>query len=282
MNPTALDQPALNTSGIHPALRSFADECNAVAVRILAYVSGLAVLAALVVDLLSAAPVAANVGRPALPSWVPASRPHPAFAISKLNLSERTDAYEILRHPEGGRRDILRWAAAAGDPPTAEIEIYRPGSEVEAFAAAEVDLATRMAGQPRDGAGGDLAGDAASHIEPAGVVDTKFGQVSLLRLRGMAPAGKQACLGFVKTFTTPNLRISGWACQADTLAAQRAFLGCTLNRLTLLSAGNDPRMAELFARAELRRHACNTTTTASTNWIATADAPTLRGRLTLD
>lgn len=275
MNPTALDQPALNSSGIHPALRSFADECNAVAVRILAYVSGLAVLAVLVVDLLSAAPVAANTGTPTLPGWVPASRPHPAFAISKLDLSERTDAYEILRHPGGGRRDILRWAASANEPPTAEIEIYRLGSELDAFAAADVDVAARMAGQR-------LAGDMAGNIEPAGVVDTKFGPVTLLRLRGVAAAGRQACLGFVKTFTTPNLRISGWACQADTLAAQRAFLGCTLNRLTLLSAGNDPRMAELFARAELKRHACNTMTKASTNWIATADAPTLRGRLTHD
>lgn len=282
MNPTALDRPALNTSGIHPALRSFADECNAVAVRILAYVSGLAVLAVLVVDLLSAAPVAATTGTPALPGWVPASRPHPAFAISKLNLSERTDTYEILRHPEGGRRDILRWAAAAGDPPTAEIEIYRPGGELDAFTAADAAVAVRMAGPRPNGTGGDLTGDAAGQLEPAGVVDTKFGQVTLLRLSGMAPAGKQACLGFVKVFTTPNLRISGWACQADTLAAQRAFLGCTLNRLTLLSAGNDPRMAELFARAELRRHACNTMTAASTNWIATADAPTLRGRLTHD
>jgi flagellar motor switch/type III secretory pathway protein FliN len=131
----------------------------------------------------------------------------------------------------------LRWAASANEPPTAEIEIYRLGSELDAFAAADVDVAARMAGQR-------LAGDMAGNIEPAGVVDTKFGPVTLLRLRGVAAAGRQACLGFVKTFTTPNLRISGWACQADTLAAQRAFLGCTLNRLTLLSAGNDPRMAE--------------------------------------
>lgn len=129
MNPIQLDQPLPNTSGIHPALRSFADECSAVAVRILAYLSGLAILTVIAVDLVSAVPVAANTGLPALPiqsGWVPASRPHPAFAISKLDLSDRTDAYEIIRHPEGGRKDILRWAATAGEAPTAEIEIYRP------------------------------------------------------------------------------------------------------------------------------------------------------------
>jgi hypothetical protein len=272
MNPTALDQPVLDTSGIHPALRSFADECSAVAVRIMAYLCGLAVLAVIAVDLFSAVPVpvAANAGTPNLPAWTPASRPHPAFAISKLDLTDRTDAYEILRHPEGGRKDILRWAATAHEAPTAEIEIYRPGGELDAFAAADADVAARMARQ------------SASDVEPAGVIDTKFGRVTLLRLSGAALPGKQACLGFAKTFEAPKIRISGWSCQANSLAAQKAFLGCTLNRLTLLSAGNDPRMAELFARAELKRDTCNTTIATATNWIASGDTPPLRGRFMQD
>ncbi|HEX7789388.1 MAG TPA: hypothetical protein VF467_02545 [Afipia sp.] len=270
MNPSLLDQPVLNASGIHPALRSFADECSAVAVRILAYLCGLAVLAVIAVDLVSAVPVSANAGLPASPSWTPASRPHPAFAISKLDLSDRTDAYEILRHPEGGRRDILRWAATAGEAPTAEVEIYRPGGELDAFAAADADIATRM------------AGSATTETEPAGFIDTKFGRVALIRFSGAAPPGKQACLGFAKTFPVPSVRISGWACQADSVAAQRAFVGCTLNRLILLSAGNDPKIAELFARAELKRDTCNTTTSTSTNWIASGDAPQLRGGLAQD
>lgn len=279
MNPTALDQPVLNTSDIHPALRSFADECSAVAVRILAYVCGLAVLTVVAVDMFGATPLAASTGTPILPGWIPASRPHPAFAVSKLDLSDRPDAYEILRHPEGGRKDTLRWAPKAADAPTAEVEIYRPGGELDGFTSANTDVAARMTGHQ--------ASDITRDIEPAGVVDTKFGPVALLRLSGAALPGKQACLGFVKTFTTPNLRISGWACQADTLAAQRAFLGCTLNRLTLLSAGNDPKMAELFAHAELKRDTCNTMTMtsekwASTNWIATRDAPPLRGGLMHD
>ena len=54
MSPIVLDQPVPNTSGIHPALRNFADECSAVAVRIMAYVCGLAVLTVIAVDLVSA------------------------------------------------------------------------------------------------------------------------------------------------------------------------------------------------------------------------------------
>jgi hypothetical protein len=274
MNPIQLDQPALDASGIHPALRSFADECSAVAVRMMAYFCGLAVLAVIAVDLFSAVPVVANAGMPVLPGWTPASRPRPAFAISKLDLTDRTDAYEILRHPEGGRKDILRWAATAHEAPTAEIEIYRPGGELDAFAAPGDDVAIRMTGQKSNPVTDD--------IEPAGVIDTKFGPVALLRLSGAALPGKQTCLGFAKTFESPSLRLSGWSCQANSLATQKAFLGCTLNRLILLSAGNDPKMAELFARAELRRDTCTTITAASTNWIASGDAPPLRGRLKQD
>lgn len=269
MSPIQFDQPLPDTSGIHPALRNFADECSAVAVRILAYLCGLAVLAVIAVDLVSAVPVAANTGDlvlPAQPGWVPASRPHPAFAISKLDLSDRTDAYEILRHPEGGRKDILRWAVAAGETPTAEIEIYRPGRELDAFAAPGADLGARMGGR------------SGIDTEPAGFVETKFGGVALVRFSGASMPGKQACLGFSKTYASPSVRISGWACQADTIAAQRSLIGCTLNRLILLSAGNDPKMAELFARAELRRDTCNTTSPA-THWIAASDSPQLRGSL---
>ncbi|KAJ8135988.1 hypothetical protein OY671_010799, partial [Metschnikowia pulcherrima] len=151
----------------------------AVAVRISAYVCGSAVSAVITVDSVSTEPGAAEAGLPALPSWPQASRPHPAFAISKSDLSDKTNAYEILRHPEGGRKDISRWAAHAGEAPTAEIEIYRPGGESDAFAAADTDVATRM------------AGGRAAEVEPAGFVDTKFGRVTSLRFSGAASPARQ-------------------------------------------------------------------------------------------
>ena len=35
----------------------------------------------------------------------------PAFAISQFDLYRKTETYEIFWHPEGGRKDALRWAA---------------------------------------------------------------------------------------------------------------------------------------------------------------------------
>jgi hypothetical protein len=49
----------------------------------------------------------------------------------------------------------------------------------------------------------------------------------------------------------------------------------------LLAAGNDPKLAELFARAELRRSSCAAadTSAASADWVTAAENPRLRGAL---
>ncbi len=115
-----------------------------------------------------------------------------------------------------------------------------------------------------------------SDFEAAGVIDSKFGHVTLLRLAG----GARSCLGFVKRVDEPGLQISGWSCQGEDLPARRAAISCMLNRLMLLTAGNDPKLAELFARAELRRGSCAAATSAiSADWVTAAQNPLLRGRL---
>jgi hypothetical protein len=125
-------------------------------------------------------------------------------------------------------------------------------------------------------------------LEAAGVIDSKFGAVALLRLSGNANgANDQAkdqakpCLGFIKQLGDPNLQISGWTCQGDGLPARRAAIGCMLNRLTLLSAGNEPKLAELFARAELKRGSCAAMTPSATSvdWVTGIENPRLRGLL---
>ena len=268
MSPIVIDQPLPVMNGVHPALRSFADEFCAIFVRVLAYICGLCVLATLTANLFAAVPARVAAQPVPAPGWSVASRPHPAFAVSQLDLAGRTDAYEILRHPDGGRKDILRWAATATEAPTAEIEIYRLGLEIDAFASAYADLAGRMG--------------AAGEFQSAGIIDTKFGPVTLLQVNASDAAKPRSCTGFAKSFEAPKLRISGWSCQGDTPSIQRANLACTLNRLTLLAAGNDPKVAELFARAELKRAGCPTAAAISADWISGIQEPKLRGRFAQD
>jgi len=62
-------------------------------------------------------------------SWSLSSRSAAAFAISRFDSQDKTEAYQILRHPEGGRKDLFRWTGQ-DKKPVAELEIYRPGAEL--------------------------------------------------------------------------------------------------------------------------------------------------------
>jgi hypothetical protein len=118
-------------------------------------------------------------------------------------------------------------------------------------------------------------------LEAAGVIESKFGTVALFRQAGAKDEAKDACLGFVKSIDDPGLKISGFSCHGDSLPARRAAVGCMLNRLILLTAGSEPKLAELFARAELRRTDCAAqgTSGASLDWVTSAENPHLRGPL---
>lgn len=255
----------LKGTEIHPALRNFADEVRAVIVRLMAYTGGLAALAFIAADLFSTVPVIASVEpQRARPGWFEVAKPHPAFAVPQIDFGGRPNTYSIRRHPEGGRKDSLIWAAA-GENPVAEVEIFRLGGETPENAPPAPDLAIRM---------GLLGGGEA---EAAGVIDTKFGPVSLIRFPAQESKTKP-CLGFARAFDGTRIHITGFTCSADTIAAQRASIGCLLNRLTLLAAGSDSKMAELFARAELKRGTCNPAPVPG-DWVSSLQEPQLRGRL---
>ncbi|MBS0528010.1 MAG: hypothetical protein JSS22_01285 [Proteobacteria bacterium] len=267
MRPMWAYRSTLRPAEIHPALRSFADECTAVAARLLAYVGALALIAIVGKQVLSNLPIGSASSTPR-PGWSLASRSYPAFAVTQVDSSLKANTYDIFRHPGGGRKDVLRWAADPGEKPAAELELYRPGSEA------------REAGPPIAEVAARMGPDEMRDIEAAGVIDSKFGYVSLLGFTDKT-GDRPPCLGFMKNVDDANLRISGWSCQAGPPQVRRTAIGCILDHLILLTAGNDPKLAELFAHAELRRGACATraTSTVSADWVTGPENPGLRGAL---
>jgi len=253
---------------IHPALAGFPGELLGTLARLVAYVVTLALPVLGFVALWERLPNATAMDPSGKTAWSLAERSSRAFAVSQFNLHDKTETYEIFRHPEGGRKDLIQWSGA-DKKPVAELEIYRLGNEFDHSGPAIAEIAGRM--DP----------DGLRELEAAGIVDSKFGTVTLLRLVGGADT--RACLGFVKRIDEPNLRISGWSCQGDSLRdnlpARRATISCMLNRLTLLTAGNDPKLAGLFARAELRRIDCTASAAPalSADWLTGIGNPQLRG-----
>lgn len=251
----------------HLALANFADEVVGTLAHLFAYVGALVLFAILALAALDQLPSLRDDEPAEKPGWSVADRSHPAFALSRLDSLEKTASYTILRHPEGGRRDVMRWTGEA-DTPVAELDIYREGGEFDVARPATADLAVNLAVQM--GLGATIA------LEQAGLIDTKFGPVALFRPTGTAE-GAQACLGYLKRSEEPALQISGFSCQGGTLPARRAAIACTLNRLTLLTSGNEPKLAELFAHAELKRRGCDPA--GSSDWLLGAANAQLRGAL---
>lgn len=246
-----------------PAPESAVDEWVGTLARISAYLCAVGLIAVIGIHLGRHLPPGAGGERQ--PSWRLASRSTPAFAVNEPDLGDKSTDYEIFRGPGGGRKDVFRFAVRGenNDPRlVAGLEIYRPGAEFSASAETTAELAGAMAAGAR---------------EAAGVIDSKFGAVKLFRLADAA-ASAPPCLGFIKGFDDPLLRISGWSCEGQTVPARRAALGCMLDRLTPLGTGNDPKMAAFFARAELRRGSCGTIAGhGSADWVTTAEGPELRG-----
>lgn len=254
---------AATPTQIHLALAAVADEVVGTLARLFAYVGTLLLFAILGLAALGQLPDLRDDEPAQKPGWSAADRSPPAFALSRLDSSEKTASYAVFRHPEGGRRDVIRWTGEAGKP-VAELEIYREGGEFDVTRPATADLAVRL------GLG------TTTPLEQAGLIDTKFGPVVLFRPTGTTQ-GTPSCLAYLKRSEDPALQISGFSCQGDSLPARRAAIACTLNRLTLLTSGNEPKLAELFAHAELKRRSC--APPGSSDWLLGAANAQLRGTL---
>jgi len=139
---------------------------------------------------------------------------------------------------------------------------------------------SQAAAQSRVIGAGQPIGRQGRHARCRTLAAPKFGAVTLFRRVGGAEAAR-SCLRFFRHVDEPNFRLSGWSCLGEDLPARRTAIGCMLNRLILLTAGNDTKLTELFAHAEIRRSDCATSgaPALSADWVMGADDPHLRGTL---
>jgi len=224
-------------------------------VRLLAYMGGLAALAVAAASFFAApadivaALCSASAQRPA---WSAVERPYPAFELLMPELIGSTYNYAIQRRAkDGARKDLLSWGEPAEAGPYAMVEIYRPAVASDRFLDASSEIATRIV---------DYA--VTDDVKPDGQIDSKFGLVQLVDFAvatqgltpGPIPGHERRCLGFARPFNQPTMQIAGWYCSAGHEVVDRAVVACLLDRLTLVNG--DAKLAELFARAEVKRSFC--------------------------
>ncbi len=259
-----------------PALHG-GHEMRAVAVRLMAYLGGLTVLAVIAAEWATSRVSDTTVPPRARSEWVEVTRPRPAFSLSTSELDPLHFHYAIQRHEPGqGRKDRMTWTDPETGAPVARVEIYRPGAEPDQGSAA---LSAVAALAPPGPTRFELAAEA---------LPTKFDPFTLVDFT--IPHGEtefRRCLGFHHPVEQPKVRITGWYCGAGPEIVPRSIVACALDRLALLASGSDTAVAGLFARAELARTFCGQSgpllaaTFRRQDWMEAARGPRLRGALGL-
>ena len=228
---------------MHPALHSWREELPTAFVRLLAYLGGVAVLSIAAAQVFKSPAI-----RPApayRPEWIQIERPFPAFALSIPEAADAPSSYVIRRHAEGGgRKDILVLGEPDSAVPYLQVEIYRPGNEIHRFAGPKATIAANAS------ALGPVALQHAAEPLPS-----KFGPLEIVAFETSQGVARH-CLAFVRSYDDPRLQLSGWFCLGGADFIERSTLACALDRLTLLSAGSEPKVGALFAQAELNRSFC--------------------------
>ena len=228
---------------MHPALYSWREQLPATVVRMLAYLGGIALLSMAAAQIFQSRPPMDAIKSADRPQWSEIERPFAAFALSIPEAAEAPSHYAIMRNVRGGgRKDILRLGDADAPSPYLQVEIYRPGSEIDRFPEPAVAITA------------DAAALSPVRVQRDEPLASKFGPLSTLTF-DTSRGTPRRCLGFVRSYEEPKLQLSGWFCRGGEFIA-RSTLSCALDRLTLLSAGSEPTVGALFAEAELHRSFC--------------------------
>jgi hypothetical protein len=225
------------------ASRTAPEDFGGTMLRLLAYMAGLAVLGGLAAILFRLPVVVAAVGPAPRPQWIEVERPRPAFELSLPELGGPASRYAIFRRDaDGARKDVLSWGEPAGSGPYVMLEVYRPGVPGDRFIDPLSEVAARLIGFT-----------VTDDVKPAGVIDGKFGAVSLVDF-AIAPDGRERrCLGFARAFDDPSIQIAGWYCSLFARAElKRSFCG---RRNPILAATPEGRTRSAEPRSvKLRGH----------------------------
>jgi hypothetical protein len=211
------------------------------------------------------------------PEWIEIPRAQAAFALNASSLEGVEAHYVVRRHrPGGGRRDELTFGDPGTRRPYVRVVLYRPGTEGMAEPD-PLEAVIEVASQSSIDA--DLQ-------ETNHKVVTKFGALPIVAMTVNGVAGPRHCIATAAAWSDPRLGLTAWWCNQGAELVAHGDFACLLDRLALMSAGGDDRLAEFFARAELRRRSCgpdgsfvSPTPKRHDDWVYAKTAPRLRGRL---
>lgn len=190
------------------------------------------------------APVQLSPASAPPPAWTPIARPLPIYGVKAPQLNGLPFALSARREADGTREDSLTFGAFEHEAaPHLRVVLQRslvPKPNEPSFF---LDLVRRAS---------EAAGLAVTrNTLPEGLA-TKFGVMEAAEAV-LSDTGERACLAFRFAHPDVGFRMAGWFCPAGGQPPDRQELACTMDRLTLVEAGNDEQLKNLFAQADRTR-----------------------------
>ena len=228
-----------------------------------------------------------------LQSWTEINHPIALYDLSGSDFAKLPRIAHARRHqPDGAREDLLTFGALGLPKPFLRLSLLRTGHDGAAQDVAAADnLAEPLADDLARLAGSAHESVTALHGETA--ISTRLGPVTVVDVRLWDDGVPTPCLGF-RGYPggSDGLRILGFACGVAGKPLGRSALACTIDRIDLLSAGDDRRLRFIFVAAEREStSSCTegrirsagglmTAVGARSTWLdRDADLPPLRGLL---
>ena len=181
--------------------------------------------------------------------WSEIRRPIALYDLAGTEFAKLPAAYRARRRePDGAREDVMTFGRMGDAGPFLQLSLLRAGDPAEAVADGSVDgLAdglARLAG---------TRGLSATRVRAGAPVDTRLGRFEAADLLLWADGAATPCLGFRGARDGGGvLQVSGFACGAPGRPMGRAALACALDRVDLVSAGDDHALRAAFVAAERR------------------------------
>ncbi|WP_156640181.1 hypothetical protein [Bosea sp. PAMC 26642] len=205
--------------------------------------------------------------------WVRIAKPIAQFGLESPELDRQPPTYEARRSADGAsREDTLTFGGFTESRPHLLMRLLTGGSDSELSQPFIIGLVRQAA----------LRGMSVQRSGAPTTIETKFGPVETADATLNDGETSRACIGFRHGGAASELGLSGWWCGTVQRPADRQQLICLVERLDLLSAGDDRSLRATFARTELNRQsACLpprlSNTGRKTSWLdADGRAPPLK------
>ena len=212
------------------------------------------------------APADVPVSRFDLEQWKPVAAPIAAFHLEAPELDRSTMRYRARAHADGARQELLVWGGSgAPDAHRKKMQMFGALS-IEHYPRSAPEGDTLYVDVVRRAA---LAGAGVERVGAPIGLQTKFGTFETADATLITDGVRRGCLAYRHVADAVPMQIHGWFCGAPDRPVDRSALGCMLDRIDLLSAGNDKVLRAYFASVERARQPCGTARLVSTksSWL---------------